>query len=824
MIKNDELRKRAEEMTRDKAAQSPENLEALSPDKTRQMLHELRVHQIELEMQNEELRTAQAELEAARARYFNLYDLAPVGLCTISEQGLIVEANLTAATLLGMGRGALVRQLLSRFILKEDQDIYYLYCKQLFSAGAPQECELRMVTMDGAPFWARMDATVAQADDGAPVGRVVISDITERKQAEETLQQAHNELEQRVAERTEELRQANEGLRVEIIERKQVEESLKLVLADWESILQAVGQPTLILDPQFKILEANSAALKASGQDLQELNGKRCYEVFHKTDHAPESCPLIKMTASGHLETSEMVVETLDSTFFVSCMPVFDETGNLQKVIHVAIDITERKRAEVQVRERMKELSALYSLAELARREDITPDELYKEIANILPKSWLYAEITCARLVIDDSEFRTKNFAESPWMQSAPIMVNREVVGRIEVGYLEERPEGGEGPFLKEERLLINAIAEQLGRIIERKQAEENLARLSQQNELILHSAGVGILGLNLQGNQVFTNPAAARMLGYEAEELIGRPSHSTWHHTKADGSPYLKEECNIYAAYRDGAVHCASNEVFWRKDGTSFPVEYASTPVYEQGRLTGAVVTFIDITERKRAEKETRQAREQLEQLNKYLVQAREDERAIISREIHDELGQSLTAIKIDLHWTLENIGDKPAVNLKLNNVLEMVSGAITSVQQLASKLRPGILDDLGLAPAIEWYCEEFEKRTGIHCQMDLEDFQSKDKDKILTLFRILQESLTNVVRHAQAKSVTIKLSCLPDAVNLEIHDDGIGIDQEKIDSNKSLGLIGMRARVRQCSGDLKIYSPNNKGTWLRISLPLNK
>jgi PAS domain S-box-containing protein len=141
--------------------------------------------------------------------------------------------------------------------------------------------------------------------------------------------------------------------------------------------------------------------------------------------------------------------------------------------------------------------------------------------------------------------------------------------------------------------------------ITERKRAENELARLNQQNELILCSAAEGILGLDLQGNYTFVNPAAARMLGWGPEELIGRDSHSTWHHTKPDGSPYPREECAIYAAYRDGAVHRASTEVFWRKDGTSFPVGYASTPIYEQGRLAGAVVTFADVTERKRVEAE---------------------------------------------------------------------------------------------------------------------------------------------------------------------------------------------------------------------------
>jgi PAS domain S-box-containing protein len=159
----------------------------------RQLIHELRVHQIELEMQNEELRRTQVGLDSARARYFDLYDFAPVGYCTISENGLILESNLTAATLLGMVRSELVKQPFSRLILREDQDIFYLSRKQLLGTGEPQTCELRMVKRDGTTFWALLQAIgveneqvgSGQATDGARVLRVVLSDITERKLAEE---------------------------------------------------------------------------------------------------------------------------------------------------------------------------------------------------------------------------------------------------------------------------------------------------------------------------------------------------------------------------------------------------------------------------------------------------------------------------------------------------------------------------------------------------------------------------------------------------------------------------------------------------------------
>lgn len=145
--------------------------------------------------------------------------------------------------------------------------------------------------------------------------------------------------------------------------------------------------------------------------------------------------------------------------------------------------------------------------------------------------------------------------------------------------------------------------------IAERKQAEAAMERLRHQNELILNSAGEGIMGFDASGNHAFVNPAAAQMLGYEIEELIGRHSHSTWHHTKTDGSPYPAEECPLYVALRSGSVHRVRNEVFWRKDGTSFPVVYSSNPIIDNGRIIGAVVTFRDITERRRAEDALRES-----------------------------------------------------------------------------------------------------------------------------------------------------------------------------------------------------------------------
>ena len=185
-IGNDaELRRKAEERVSDMS----EKADALSSMENRKMLHELRVHQVELSMQNEVLRESQAETDTARAKYFDLYDRAPVGYCTISKKGMILQANLTAATLLGVPKNAMIQKPLSNFIFSEDQELYYLHLIQLFKTGERQICDLRMVKQDGNMFWVHLEAVVDLQDrDGEtenPEYRLVITDITERKQAEE---------------------------------------------------------------------------------------------------------------------------------------------------------------------------------------------------------------------------------------------------------------------------------------------------------------------------------------------------------------------------------------------------------------------------------------------------------------------------------------------------------------------------------------------------------------------------------------------------------------------------------------------------------------
>jgi len=307
-----ELRLRAE-----KKAEAIETKvkETLSPEETRKTLHELQVHQIELEMQNEELRRAQEALEALRVRYFDLFDLAPVGYVVLSEQGLILEANLTSATMLAEERGALIKKPITRFLFKEDQDIYYRHRKLLFETGAPQVCELRMARKDGALFWARVEATATQGADGRPVCRAAISDISERKQIEEALAR---------------------------------EQSLL------DALMDNIPDQVYFKDAESRFIRISKAQAKRFClSDPAQAVGKTDFDIFTKNHAQPafENERKIMRTGRPLVDLEEKEIWPDGQTAWVSTtkVPLRDRQGQIIGTIGISRDITKRKRAEASL-------------------------------------------------------------------------------------------------------------------------------------------------------------------------------------------------------------------------------------------------------------------------------------------------------------------------------------------------------------------------------------------------------------------------------------------------------------------------------------------
>jgi PAS domain S-box-containing protein len=239
--------------------------------------------------------------------------------------------------------------------------------------------------------------------------------------------------------------------------------------------------------------------------------------------------------------------------------------------------------------------------------------------------------------------------------------------------------------------------------ITERKRAEEERQKLVKDRLLLLESTGEGIYGINLQGHCTFINRAAARMLGYQTQEVIGRNMHELIHHHRSDGTFYSHAECRIYHAFRSGTGCQVDDEVLWRKNGDSIPVEYSAFPIMEQGIIRGAVVTFIDITTRKKVEEQLRDTVERVRTLSQRLETVREDERTRIARELHDELGVRLTCLKLDLARLQSLMGEslfpRKKIEEKIRSMTAEVESTIASVQGLVAELRPGVLDEIGRA-----------------------------------------------------------------------------------------------------------------------------
>ena len=241
------------------------------------------------------------------------------------------------------------------------------------------------------------------------------------------------------------------------------------------------------------------------------------------------------------------------------------------------------------------------------------------------------------------------------------------------------------------------------------------------------------------------------------------------------------------------------------------------------EGRLIGHFGIQRDITNRRQEENELLRSRQELRDLTARLQAVREEERTYIAREVHDELGQALTGLKIDLAWLKSRVADRPGLAERVQSVIVRIDGAMDTVRRIATDLRPSVLDDLGLVAAVEWQTQEFERSTGITARLDVQAMHSELNDKCATtVFRILQETLTNVARHARATGVHISLRVSAEVLALEVRDNGRGISGSERVSPRSLGLVGIRERAIACGGQLVIRGVRAQGTTVSVSIPL--
>jgi signal transduction histidine kinase len=240
------------------------------------------------------------------------------------------------------------------------------------------------------------------------------------------------------------------------------------------------------------------------------------------------------------------------------------------------------------------------------------------------------------------------------------------------------------------------------------------------------------------------------------------------------------------------------------------------------EGRLIGHFGIQRDITDRRQAELEILRSRQELRDLTARLQLVREEERTCLAREVHDELGQSLTSLKIDLAWLKPRVAGRAALSERVQSIIVRIDGAMDTVRRIATDLRPSVLDDLGLVAAVEWQAQEFERSTGVTVQLEVRANHRELNDVCATTtFRILQETLTNVARHAHATRVSIALHVDQEELKLEVRDNGRGISEGEITSPRSLGLVGSRERAIGCGGELVVRGVRNQGTLVSLRIP---
>lgn len=367
----------------------------------------------------------------------------------------------------------------------------------------------------------------------------------------------------------------------------------------------------------------------------------------------------------------------------------------------------------------------------------------------------------------------------------------------------------------------LEAIVQRLQRQDDDLTDSESRYRLLADN-LVDH-----VFVLDMDGNTRFVSPFAKTLLGYSEEEannwVVG------WNVTPASLKAGEKIFREVFAYSRneqqDLLKSWSLQTETMRKDGSIVWTESDIRLLRDSGgQPIGILGIARDITERKKAEEALKRSETQLRLLSRRILEVQEEERSRIARDLHDQLGQDIVYLKMKAIMLAEQLGSDSAVHDQVRELAELAEQLQISSHQIAVGIRPGILDNLGLTKAVQWYAEEFERRTGISCIVDASAAQLEVPPTIATsAYRILQEALTNVGKHACASQVEIEVITEAETIILSVSDDGMGFTANSVIKDGALGLLGMQERAQLSDGKLAVSSVRGKGTRITVILPLN-
>jgi PAS domain S-box-containing protein len=589
----------------------------------------------------------------------------------------------------------------------------------------------------------------------------------------------------------------------------------------FNAVFEKINAGMVITDTEGSFLRVNPASCRFLGYTQEELLALGLLDVTYPDDRALVQRDFKEVLAGLRqaIDIEKRCVRKDGAIVWARATAVClrNEQANPTYCVAIMQDITERKQAEE-------------TLAQLASIVGSSNDAIVGKTLEGTIVSWNAAAERIYGYSAEEVKGRSISIIVPPDRADELPQIRE----RIEQG---ERVEHYETVRVRKDgkqidvSITISPINDAAGNIVgasaiarditERKRAEEALRESEAHYRAVAESAPNAFVVADWTGRIITWNKAAQRVFQYTEEEVLGQPL------TLIMPERYRRAYQEGMRRYRQtgtpGNIGKATELHGLRKDGSEFPVEVSlSSWKTEQGEFYHGIVR--DTTEHKQAEEQLRSSTEQLRALAAHLQSVREEERTRIAREIHDELSPALTALMMDLSWLSGGLTeDQKALLKKTKSMSKLIDGTIQSVRKIASELRPGVLDDLGLATAIDWQAQEFQARTGIRCRISLlPQTVTLDSLRSTAIFRICQELLTNVARHSHASRVNISLEERSGDLTLEVRDNGKGIAETEISSPKSLGLLGMRERALLIGGEFKISSVPGKGTTATVRIPL--
>ena len=817
----------------------------LSLRDAQRLCDEIQFQQCELQKKNEELSRAQRESEAASRNYRELYETVPVACYTLDARGTILELNQAGATLLQSVPHHLVGRRFPLFLCESDRTLFVSFLRKTLKGDGQELCAVRLDENDAMSL-ALVGTRGHLNGRNKSIVRLAVMDVTGFLRVQGALQQANEALEAAVDERTNQIASTLEQLNREVVDRKQAEERLRASEETFRHVFEYAAVGIAITDLDGRFLQCNPAYCGMTGYSEEELF-QHAYSTLIHSDDRDANLRQVDILTRGNVPyfiiESRYVRKSGDCVWVRKFMSLLrSEKGDPSRYIVMVTDITDRRLAEEQLQlanesleQRVKERTTALAAANerwewvvQATHDGVWDWNIVEDTVYLSPR-WKDMHGFCdADLSESSAEWTARLHPDD--CQRVLKKLEAYLAGTDLEFWEEYRIRRKDGRYLW---VLDRGIAvrDEHGRAIRmvgaetditwRKGAEEALHRREQEFRALADNVPALFSYIDRERRYRFVNKRYEELFGRSDEEIVGlRVSDLLGADGLAVVEPYLNQAL-------EGAPVSFEYELNVPKDGVRYLSAQYVPDRDEQGRVIGLFALLADVTALKLSEAVLRERESQLRALSAQLLVVQEEERRKIARDLHDDVTQRLAALTLELHGMTQHAVDAGCDPVVVSHVKELgasVEQLTTDVQQLAHHLHPSILEHVGLEPAIREQADEFVDRTGLAVEILARDVPRRiPLDHATCLYRVLQESLQNVRKHAQASNVLVRLLGTNQGVGLCVHDDGQGFEPKQTSGGRTgLGLTSMAERVWALKGTFRVRTKRGDGTEIHAWVPL--